>query len=52
MIWVPEGDVMDTTRDPATFDAIAEFLLECDTQPLKQCQDIEPTPISSTGLLI
>lgn len=52
MIWVPEGDVMDNTRDPATFDAIAEFLLECGTQPLKQCQDIGPTPISSTGLLI
>lgn len=29
VIWVPAGDPMDNTRDPPTFDAIAEFLVAC-----------------------
>jgi hypothetical protein len=29
VIWVPAGDPMDVTRDPPTFDAIAEFLVAC-----------------------
>jgi hypothetical protein len=31
---VPEGDADDATRDPAEFDAIARFLLECGAVPL------------------
>ena len=29
VIWVPQGDPLDPTRDPATLDAVAEFLLSC-----------------------
>jgi hypothetical protein len=29
IIWVPTGDADDETRDTATFDAIAAFLLDC-----------------------
>jgi hypothetical protein len=25
VIWVPQGDAADTTRDPATFDAMRGF---------------------------
>jgi hypothetical protein len=34
VIWVPGGDPDDATRDPATFDAIADFLLACGARPL------------------
>jgi hypothetical protein len=34
VIWVPEGDTADTTRDPATFDAIAGYLCDCGAQAL------------------
>ncbi len=29
VIWVPEGDARDRTRDPADFDGIAAFFLRC-----------------------
>lgn len=29
IIWVPRGDVSDPTRPPASFDAIADFLISC-----------------------
>ena len=29
VIWVPRGDARDPTRDPAVYDAVAEFLLSC-----------------------
>ena len=35
VIWVPRGDARDPTRDPALYDAIAEYLLECGAAPLK-----------------
>ena len=35
VIWVPEGDAADSTRDPATFAAIADFLLRCGASPLQ-----------------
>lgn len=41
VIWVPPGDAEDATRDPATLDCIAEFLLACGAQPLAA-----PTPAS------
>ena len=34
VIWVPAGNDGDTTRKPAEFDAIAEFLLDCGAQRL------------------
>jgi len=34
VIWVPRGDAADLTRDPATLDAVAAFLLACGAQPL------------------
>lgn len=34
VIWVPRGEVDDITRNPATLDAIADFLLECGAKPL------------------
>jgi Uncharacterized conserved protein (DUF2075) len=34
VIWVPEGDSADKTRDPYTFDAIAQFLTDCGARPL------------------
>jgi hypothetical protein len=34
VIWVPRGDAGDATRQPATLDAIAAFLLACGAQPL------------------
>ena len=35
VIWVPQGDIADRTRDPAEFDAIADFLLACGARPLE-----------------
>ncbi len=29
VIWVPRGVVRDATRDPARYDAVADYLLEC-----------------------
>jgi hypothetical protein len=40
VIWVPDGDSVDTTRDPPTFDAIAAFLTDCGARPLLE----EPYP--------
>ena len=34
VIWVPAGDAADVTRDPAEFDAIAEYLFACGARPL------------------
>jgi hypothetical protein len=33
-IWVPQGDTRDPTRDPARYDAIADFLQACGAAPL------------------
>lgn len=35
IIWVPRGNTADATRDPATLDAVAAFLLGCGAQPLE-----------------
>lgn len=29
VIWVPRGDARDCTRDPALYDGVAEFLVDC-----------------------
>ena len=34
VVWVPEGAARDTTRDPARYDAVAGYLLECGIIPL------------------
>ena len=34
VIWVPRGTTDDATRDPAAYDAIAEFLLSCGARHL------------------
>jgi hypothetical protein len=41
VIWVPDGDITDNTRDPPTFDAIADFLSECGARPLEEVQEEE-----------
>ncbi len=34
VIWVPRGDTRDMTRDPAHYDAIADYLSACGILPL------------------
>ena len=51
VIWVPEGDVMDITRDPESFDSIAEFLAGCGTRPLEESPHKEPVPTIQTSLI-
>lgn len=51
IVWVPEGDPADRTREPATFDAIAEFLLACGISPLDDAPLNEP-PASQPMLLL
>ncbi len=51
VIWVPEGDVMDITRDPESFDSIAEFLAGCGTRPLEESPHKEPIPTIQTSLI-
>lgn len=36
IIWVPRGDATDRTRNPAEFDAIAEYLAACGAGPLPE----------------
>jgi hypothetical protein len=57
VIWVPQGDATDRTRDPASFDAIARFLADCGARPLKETEmpeirmpgtTMQPTPTAST----
>jgi hypothetical protein len=52
VIWVPEGDVGDGTRDPPTFDAIAAFLSQCGAAAVAKAQDPTPVAVEQAGLLI
>ena len=36
VIWVPQGAARDATRDPARYDAVADYLLECGIIPLDE----------------
>ena len=36
VIWVPRGDARDSTRDPALYDAVAGYLIECGATPLDE----------------
>ncbi len=42
VIFVPRGDADDVTRDPAGFDAIADYLLACGARPLENAQPARP----------
>jgi hypothetical protein len=44
VIWVPEGDPDDATRNPGEFDAIARFLTDCGASIL---EDAAPDSASS-----
>jgi hypothetical protein len=44
IIWVPTGEASDTTRKPAEFDGVAEFLLDCGASLLEQAPDRTPLP--------
>ena len=39
VIWVPRGDARDRTRDPALYDAVAEYLLACGATPLDEAMN-------------
>jgi hypothetical protein len=43
IIWVPNGDQADATRNPAEFDAIAAFLLDCGAGVLENGADASRT---------
>ncbi|HEY8288073.1 MAG TPA: DNA/RNA helicase domain-containing protein, partial [Acetobacteraceae bacterium] len=51
VIWVPSGDAADATRDPATFDGIAAFLLACGARPL-DTPPIMPEPTLAQPALL
>ena len=50
IIWIPEGDAHDATREPELFDRTAAYLLECGARPLP---DIMPQskPATEPALL-
>jgi hypothetical protein len=52
VIWVPEGDSMDQTRDPPTFDAIVDFLLECGARTLEGDQAEEVTLLEQAAFTL
>jgi len=36
IIWVPEGDPNDPTRNPDDYDGVADFLIQCGVQPVEK----------------
>ena len=59
VVWVPEGDALDRTRDPARYDAIAAFLLDCGAAALDEAPavlhdapgpDDGPGPFAAMGV--
>jgi hypothetical protein len=52
VIWVPEGDAADATREPGLFDATAAFLLACGARALEEVEEqIERSAVSEAGKL-
>ena len=49
VIWVPQGDATDRTRDPASFNAVARFLVDCGASPLKETE-MHATSTASTNV--
>jgi hypothetical protein len=52
VIWIPEGDAGDDTRNPETFDAIARFLFACGTALLEEEPSQERAVADEAGLLL
>ncbi len=52
VIWVPTGDKDDQTRDPASFDGIAQYLLDCGAQILNVEQDVGAITETAQGQLL
>ncbi len=52
VIWIPEGDACDTTRDPATFDLIADFLSICGARSLNEVAAEPPQSFEKPRLLL
>ncbi|HEY0182995.1 MAG TPA: DNA/RNA helicase domain-containing protein [Rhodopila sp.] len=52
IIWVPEGDAADVTRNPSAFDAIAEFLFACGAAAVAEDQDEGPVQVEQRELLL
>ena len=50
-IWVPRGDAADPTRDPALYDAVAEFLLACGAGSLEDAPPAAEAPPPMPTLL-
>ena len=51
IIWVPEGDRADRTREPRTFDAIAAFLKECGVRTLAELPPLQHAEPATLTLL-
>lgn len=51
IIYVPRGAAEDSTRSPAEFDAIADFLLTCGVPPLDMMAEAMPGPAIQAALL-
>src|SRR6185437_3845788 len=47
VIFIPKGDVLDPTRDPAEFDRTAEFLFSCGVLPLDPAASMTTNEASS-----
>jgi hypothetical protein len=51
LIWIPQGDTEDATREPAVFDAIARFLTDCGAHLLEETE-VHETPAEPIGTLL
>lgn len=51
VIWIPAGDALDATRDPASFDGVVDFLLRCGATWLDD-EPVRPVPAPMTGILL
>lgn len=49
VIWVPRGNPLDATRDPAVLDEVAAFLERCGARPLPALA--APAPVEQEALL-
>ena len=50
-IWVPKGDPRDPTRDPARYDAVADYLRDCGVAPLDDVPECQDEPLPQAALL-
>jgi hypothetical protein len=52
IIWVPDGDPSDPTREPRLFDQTYDFLVACGAAPLEACAARGKEDATATPLLI